>query len=340
MNIFTRILLSFLLCVVSIAAFAQESCSDQLRLAQRRYENGLLEDIPNLLNGCLNKGFTREEKSNAYKLLIQSYIFSNNMAMADEVMLRFLRDFPKYSISPTDHKEFIDLYNTYRTEPIMKIEAKLGMNYSLPWVNEYYRVESLNDNSPSYSSGIGVFGEVNYLNNLFDDFDGSFGFSFSYISLDYVNEPFSFTTVSAKYSKFYVGLPLALRYNINLIGIDFFAKGGFEPSYLLSSSVVFSREIVGAADPIVGTENITAFQKRFDLRPILSAGANFNIGNAQLMITAGFKFGTFFPTDANKRYLNEELYQKYYFISDDFLVHQAYLSLSYIFSIYNPKKIN
>lgn len=319
--------------------YAQNNCSEQLRQAERRYDEGLLDDIPQMIKPCLNSGFTKEEKVNAYKLLIQTHLFSDDKKTADEVMYAFLKDFPEYAIATTDPKEFVNLYRTYRTDPILKIEASVGTNISLPTVKEFYGLEDLNTAMPEYSSSFGVNAEVNYLGHLFGDFDGSFGVSFQLSRVGYWNEIYDFTSISATYNDIYIGLPLALKYNRKLLGLDFFAKGGFEPIYLLSSRINFTRELSLGQDPITGTENVTSYQRRFDIRPLLSIGMLYKIGNAQLMLTAGVKFGTIMPTNSDKRYDYEDLYEKYYFIADDYFVHQSFISISYIFRIYNPKKI-
>jgi hypothetical protein len=331
--------ISVSLILVGLNLAAQNTCTDQLRLAQRRYDGGLLEDIPNMLESCLARGFTQEEKMNAYKLLIQTYLFSDMPEKADEMMLRFLREFPEYRISVNDYREFVNLYKTYQTEPIMKIEASVIPNFSLISVSEFYGVEDLNTSTPEYTSRFGFGVEVNYLDNLFGDFDGSIGISFSLKSIGYWNQLYDFTDLSATYNNFYIGLPLAMRYNKKLMGIDFFAKGGVEPVYLLISSIDFTRIRPGGKDPITGTESFTEFQKRIDIHPLLSIGVDYKIGNMQFLVTTGLKFGTIKPTLSDKRYSSEDYYSKYYFIPDDFFIHQAFFSVSYVFSVYNPKKI-
>lgn len=318
---------------------AQNTCTEQLRLAQRRYDSGLLDEIPGLLQSCLSKGFTKEEKMNAYKLLIQTYIFSDLPEKADEVMLKFLREFPEYSIAVNDPREFVNLYRTYRTEAIMKIEVSVIPNFSMLRIKEFYGVEDLNSSTPEYDSNFGFGAEVNYVDKLFGDFDGSFGVSLALMRIGYWNELYDFTRVSATYNNFYVGAPMALRYNRKMLGINFFAKGGVEPVYMLVSSINFTRERDGGQDPITGTESLALYQKRLDIRPILSIGAEYKIGNALLMVSTGFKFGTIIPTIGSERYSYDELYNKYYFIADDYFVHQAFFSASYVFSVYNPKKI-
>lgn len=329
----------FLLSVWFGSLLAQSNCSEQLRQAERRYDEGLLDDIPQMIQPCLNSGFTKEEKVNAYKLLIQTHLFNDDRKTADEVMYAFLKDFPEYVITSTDPKEFVNLYRTYHTDPILKIEASVGANYSIPAVKEFYGLEDLNTSYPEYSSNFGLNVEVNYLGNLFGDFDGSFGVSFQLSRVGYWNEIYDFTSVSATYNDLYIGIPLALKYNRKLMGLDFFAKGGFEPIYLVSSKINFTRELSVGQDPITGTEDVTKYQRRFDIRPLLSVGMLYKIGNAQLMLTAGVKFGTIMPTNRGNRYDYQDLYEKYYFIADDYFVHQSFVSLSYIFRIYNPKKI-
>lgn len=335
----STLIFAILLLVGLKFAFPQSNCSEQLRQAERRFDEGLLDDIPQMIRQCIASGFTKEERVNAYKLLIQTYLFSDQKQKADEEMLRFLRSFPEYRVVSTDPKEFINLYGTYRTDPIMRIEACVGTSYSLPWVKEFYGIEDLNNKKASYLSTFGVIAEVNYIDRLFGDFDGSFGISFGLSRIGYFNEAFDFTTINGTLNSYYVGVPLALRYEKTLLGIRTFVKGGFEPSYLLASSISFQREFTGGKDPTTGTESIIEYQKKFDIKPLLSVGVNIRIKNAQFMVTSGIKFGTIMPTDATKRYSNETLFQKYYFIADDFLVHQSFVSLSYIFSVYNPKKI-
>ena len=334
-----RLVLLAIFMLIGFAGWSQNTCSDQLRLAQRRYDSGLLDDIPSLLESCIQRGFTKEEKANAYKLLIQTYIFSDQPQKADEVMLDFLREFPKYTIAPNDHTEFINLYQTYRTTPVMKIETSIGLNLGLPWVKEYFGVEDLSNIDVFYSSSFGANAEVNYIDHLFNEFDGSFGVSVSWSRVGYWNELYDHTSLAATYNNISIGFPLALRYNRSFSGINLFAKAGVEPAYLLMSSINFTRELSTGGDPYTGTEFVTSYFRRFDIRPIISVGWDFQLGDNQLMITAGMRFGTIISTTNDKRYQNDEFYQKYYFIPDDILVHQAFINISYVFSIFNPKKL-
>ncbi len=320
---------------------AQNTCGDQLKVAQRRFDDGLLEDIPQLLANCMKSGFTNEEKTNAYKLLIQTYLFSENQSKADEVMLKFLNEFPSYSIANNDPKEFINLYSTYRTKPIFKVEVKLGLNFCMPTMVEPYGTGNIDKIKPTYKPKIGYAFEINYINKLYKDFDYSIGTSITFSNFSYSNNPTDYSTVKGDFKYLYLGFPIAVKYNYNFKGINLFAKAGFEPIYLMKSSVALSRQdnIIGRQEPFTGTEDLTKSQKKLDIRPLLAVGVAFKIGRNMLNVSAGFKFSTMTQLNKNKLYSNSALYSKYFFAEDNLLMNQSHISVSFIRSIYKPKKL-
>ena len=67
-------------------AFSQTDCSVKLDSAQNLFENGIIEEIPQVLNPCIEEGFTREQKISAYKLIILTYLFDDNQQGAESTM--------------------------------------------------------------------------------------------------------------------------------------------------------------------------------------------------------------------------------------------------------------
>lgn len=318
---------------------AQTDCSNQLRLAQRLFDDGLLEEIPQLLQSCLITGFTKEEKIAAYKMIVQVYLFTNAMEQADEEMLRFLREFPNYRVSPGDPSEFVNLHSTYRTEPVLQIETFAGASFSHPYIIERFGVESLRNESGEYSSLPGVYLGASYTRNLSRLFVADIGISLAMLRTAYSNALFPHTSISANLSDFHLGIPLSVRYNYPLQGFVPFLKGGVEPTYLLYSSANITRSFTTGADPITGTVNLTANHKRFDVKPFLGVGVEFSFGNTTLIANAGFRMGTIVPTQRELIYSNPATIERYYFVEDRWIANQTYITISYIFSIYNPVKI-
>jgi hypothetical protein len=337
-----RILLLFLIVIVSLPVLrAQNTCADQLKVAQRSFDDGLLDDIPQLLAGCMKDGFTKEEKTNAYKLLIQTYLFTENYEKADEVMMQFLKNFPSYTIASNDPKEFINLYSTYRTKPIFKLELKLGVIFCSPSPVQYYGTGDITVSKPTYKSKVGYTGEVSYINTLYKDFEYCIGAAFSIANLNYTNKPNSYSTVTADFTSSYIGLPLAVKYNYKLKGINLFAKLGVEPVYLLSSSVALNRtdNIITRPEPLTGTEDLIKSHNRLDIRPLIAIGGSVKMGRVWLNISTGYKFSTMIQNNSNKLYSNQLLMSKYFFAEDDLRLNQSYFSLSFTLPIYKPKKI-
>lgn len=332
------LLLVFVVFAGTSALVAQNTCTDQLRIAQQSFDDGILDDIPDQLAACMRNGFTKEEKANAYKLLIQTYLFSDQPEKADQEMLKFLNEFPSYSLAINDPTEFVNLYNTYRTDPIFKIEVLLGATLSIPSNIQYYGIHDLNASPEEYYKGAGFRGEVNYMNTLKGDFDYAAGISFAYSSIGYSHPPFDYTFIETTFSRMAVGVPLSVRYHQNYWGIDFFAKVGIEPLYILNYSGDFTRT-GDYIDDQLDKLPFKDYHKKMDLSPFLGIGVNINLGRDYLLVNAGFKFGTINHLRDEGILKDFEIEPQFYFVDDDMLLNHGSLSISYLRPIYKPKKI-
>lgn len=334
------LLIIFIIALSIQGLIAQNTCGDQLKVAQRRFDDGLLEDIPQLLTNCMKSGFTNEEKTNAYKLLIQTYLFSENQEKADEVMLQFLNEFPSYNIANNDPKEFVNLYKTYRTDPIFKIELRLSGLLNMARIVEPNSTGNSSTVNTDYKPLIGVGTELNYINRFSKDFDYSIGISFVFARYSYTSVPLAFTKITGTYTDLYFGLPLSLRYNFKYERLNLFAKAGIEPVYLLSSKVQLERKDEAIDQPYNGTVDLTNLHRRFDVRPILAFGPTVKFGKGNLRLTVEIKFGFIGQLIDKNKYKNLQLQEKFMFVEDNLKFNQLNLSLAYIRPIYNPKKIN
>src|SRR5687768_15031590 len=136
-----RLYLFGILVFISAKSFSQTAtCPQTLRLARATYEQGRLHEIEGQLKECLATGFTKDEKAlktEGYKILCLSYIYLEEAEKADETMLNLKRTDPYFVPNPqVDPAEFVALFNTFRKEPIYRIGAKLGGNFSRPNVQE------------------------------------------------------------------------------------------------------------------------------------------------------------------------------------------------------------
>ena len=110
------ILVFIILCLNIQDLKAQTACAQTLRQARTVFDEGRIHEIETLVSSCIEKGFTDEERTEAYRLLILSYIYLDEADKADEAMLALLRVNHHYQVNEqADPTELIVLYETFRT---------------------------------------------------------------------------------------------------------------------------------------------------------------------------------------------------------------------------------
>ena len=107
-------------------------CANTLRKARTTYDEGKLHELPDILKSCLQNGFTDEEKTEAYRLLVLSYIYLDEPEYADQAMLDLLHVSKEFAPNvQTDPSEFINLYKTFRTKPLFRYGIAGGANTTM-----------------------------------------------------------------------------------------------------------------------------------------------------------------------------------------------------------------
>src|SRR4030042_4814203 len=100
MRLFTKIsfqarffiyIIVLVLPLFSLTAHAQDDCSKTLQEARNLYDLGMIDEIPKMLSPCMQEGFTRPQRIEAYKLLILAYLFDDNQFEAERTMTEFLK---------------------------------------------------------------------------------------------------------------------------------------------------------------------------------------------------------------------------------------------------------
>jgi hypothetical protein len=141
------------------AAYAQTSnCTQALRLMRSTYEQGRLHELGKQSEPCLNqpegKGFSKEEKREAYRLITLSWIYLEEPEKADASMLQLLNASHFYEINKgVDPAEFIALFNKFRHDPIFRYGLKFGGNATQPQATELHNVGSTAAGHGSYGFG-------------------------------------------------------------------------------------------------------------------------------------------------------------------------------------------
>ena len=100
-----------------LSSEAQEnvSCNQLLEDAKEAYSAGMIEIVPELLLPCLEPGgLTGTAKLEAYKLVINAYLFDYLPVEADSLMDDFVAEYPGYITEDTDPAEFTHLFDAHK----------------------------------------------------------------------------------------------------------------------------------------------------------------------------------------------------------------------------------
>jgi hypothetical protein len=351
---FFAIILIFL--ISTFVARAQDQCAISLNEARDRYELGQLYDIPQILDPCLNQGFTKEQRITAYRLLTLTYLFLNYYQKADETYLELLKISPEYEVNDElDPMEIINHHDKFTTKPIFYLTlGKLGVNVSYANVLTDYSISESLNGSAKYSTVLGFhagFGaEMVVYQNL--HIYGEFLASNKNIHL--TDNHWDFYTTNMDLTQTSIEIPVMLKYNFFRGKVNPFVGGGISPSYTFESSI---QNIEGAyllpvddgeieEFPVQPRPEIstTSLNRNFNFAALLTAGINYKIGLNYLVFEARYSMDMLNITRPEDRWrldFSEARDLKFPtgHISDDYRMNNLSFLVGFVKPLYKPRKI-
>ena len=351
--------LGFILLATGLPGFGQaqdQSCSYTLKEAQQLYQQGLIEKIPSLLSACMQSGFTRQERQDAYKLILLCYLFDDNQSAADSDMLLFLRKYPEYEINPTDPKEFVYLFNTYTNPPVFGLGLIGG--YTIPqfFVTESNSTNDLNGTARQYKrSGSSYQFGLQINTTLVKQYELGLGIVYSACAFQTVDKislfsPIPNETRTYTESQSRIEFPVFVRYNYELTKkIIPYARLGVVPIYMLSATGTVARVYTTGTPPDNSPSlDVLKLRNPFGMSLLAGIGVKFRIPRG--FIFADLKYQPGITSQLNSSYVNQQLSSSssgstvtklawtYGMMLDNFRLNELTVSIGYAYSFYNPKK--
>ncbi len=332
--------LLLLFAFVFATGLSAQDCAVNLRNAEELFDAGRVEEVPALLESCLESGFTAAEELAAYKLIIRSYLFDDKTDMAEAMMLEFLKKNPEYKISPTDNTDFIYLFNKFNVKPVIQLGLKAGINYTYILGKQDLSVsgEAAGADYRNENFTIALGGLVKYKIN--DFLEAGIELDYSEASFNISEEFLSYGIVSYKEKQ------RRLESTVNIY---------YEPWYF-NGLIPYFKAGAGMAYNISTTASSTLYNSDVN-NPFERAGPEVNRvdarNRADILIAAGlgckYKLPSgyvFFDLDTRAGMMNQSIpgvptdQELYYFFTDDmFRLNVIRASLGYIFIIYKPERI-
>jgi hypothetical protein len=332
------------LLLINVLAISQQSnCSERLKQARELFESGQIEQIPSLLDSCIKVGFSKDEKIQAYRLLIQAYLFDSNIEMADSIMMKLLNQYPDYSIESTDPAEFIELFNTFKFVPLWAIGITIGSNISQAIVIENYSLANINNLNSKYSpEGIGFNAGVYGNKYLKNDLWISMALNYSEYKLE--NNEFmnnSSEQLVYKEKSQWLSLPITLNRSFFSKKIKPFIHLGAEFDFVTSVSSEIKRITQSKNSPPsieLTNMNINGFRNKFNMSALGGIGATYNCSFGVFQFLAGYRFTILPYVNGNERYSNQSMIYYYQHIDDNFKINNIYFSIGFAHLFYKIKK--
>jgi hypothetical protein len=336
------ILLISISCVLYVKGHAQSTCTQTLRSARATYDQGRLQELPSLLEGCLRNGFSTQEKVEAYKLLTLAYIYLEEPTKADDAMLAILNTDHYFEVNhSTDPAEFIALYKTFRTKPIYRIGGKIGAVAAMPNVVEALKA---NEGNSEYGAKIGIqfhfVFEIPLTNKLtFNPEIGIMQRNFGYKNTtNFIDTTFS-TVATEKQN--WVSLPISVQYQFAVRNFKPFVALGFQTDYLLGANFTGSRTRKGYQFIEEKSFDLSTQREKFNMSIIAAAGAHFKLGGGLVTAEIRVLYGlmnvnsktTAFAVDSNLPF-------QYGYADSIYKLNSVSITIGYVYNIFNPKKLH
>jgi hypothetical protein len=329
--------------------------------AREAYGAGMVELVPELLLDCIKSNrLTGEARKEAYKLVINSYLFDYLLDEADTLMGAFVHEYPDYHAENSDPQEFVYLLDTHMTA--LRIEAEklardtietvtvnkvtrrqnrinnaktsseygnslgfnLGSILSFPHKIEGYSVGNPTEDNGRFGPlpGFQLGGDVNMVLNVRLDASSELLYSLSRFS--YSASPLTNTTYRYVEAQHQLLVPLSIVYKLNPYDrrFCFYMKGGIVPGYLLHASGKGTRSNNSQDDLMVDRTNVTESRNKFNLDLLLAGGIRIPFNHAFFYLETRLTTDILRANREDKRYQNNDLTWLLYHVDSDFRIHQ------------------
>lgn len=338
-----RFLIFFITFSISIDwSFAQDNCAENLAKAQSAFESGKIEEIPALLNHCIKNELNNEQKGIAYKLLAITYLYDKDELMADEAMLNLLKVNPLFKPDfSNDPSEFISLYNSFRTHPVLKAGLSVGTSFfSIRSVNRF-GVENLLTETENYTGGWGI--DVGF------DFEIPISKRWSaYTLLHYSNKKYSsvnslmsFNELQVNETQNWADVYLMAQYFLTDRGVRPFLRFGGYGGYLVSAQANYYTNQDNLNDIEGPDENIKELRRSYNYGIAGDLGVSYSFGRnvIDIALRLTYTMENYSREENRNGALGTKLALTYGYRDNDFHANFLGVTAGYKLMIFKPKKL-
>jgi hypothetical protein len=333
---------------------AVKDCEATLAVATGEFHAGRFFSLPSILKGCLDRGFTNEQKIRAYILLCQVYLINDNPAEAEASYLKLLQVNPEYIATPEiDPIDVVFLSKKFTTRPVFTPHVRFGVNATTRSIIHNVQTHSKKvQSNTNLKPGISIGGGLDW--NVSDRISlaGDVAFTARRFSKT-VNKIYELDQSDQTAALYWIDLPLYLKYQdyegkfrpYGYLGysLHFNLLDNVESSYINKESPATDNGS-GTESPTQGTAvNFVHRQYFLNQSLVLGGGIKYKIGKNYVFADLRLQIGLTNVTKPDKIFYDENgsfdiNTPRYNVVHDMYRVNGLMLSIGYIFPVYNPRK--
>lgn len=341
-NLLIGILLA--LTVFATKAKAQEACILKLNEAEKLYDEGKIERIPELLNSCIDAGFNKENKIAALKLLTLVYLFEDNQTKAENALLKLLKTDPEFKINRAiDPVEFIRLFDSYNTSPVFSIGITGGASLSNPQLFETFPTYAYDEAATQYlNDGLGFILGLKVTYHINTKFDLSLEPGISSYKFKVREKTGDAMQTTINESLTLIDIPINGAYNVYKYKLfDFFTELGFNYGIYLTGNIGGTLSYTNNEKPDYEAPAISSELIRSPhlMQAMIGVGTKIKLNRSNLQFNIQYRFGLNNLTIPENRFsFYETSMKEYMYLDNNFTNNSLIFRVSYNFEFYLHRK--
>ncbi|HEC44115.1 MAG TPA: PorT family protein [Bacteroides sp.] len=336
-------LLTFLFCFSEL--IGQESnCLERLDNAEILFNSGIFEDIPFLIEDCL-ESYSEENTKKAYRLIVLAYYMNDEVESAEISMKNLLLAYPEYRPSLGDQAEYLFVFESFKVRKVIDLGFMAGPIFTpgnllepfSPFQDRFLYASNL----PGISAGVMINVPITSLFSISTEPTiNRYAFQIQYDNP--INEIYA---IDQTETNIMLNIPLNVRFTFLNNRFQPYVKFGGQMSLLLS---VETESKLERLDPVTGeiinpSETIkrdhSIYRERLNYYVGGGLGLRMNFNKFYLFAEADYyhPLNNMLASDQN-RFEQSNLWSEAW-VDSDFRIIHAFFRVGIARSLYSIKKI-
>jgi hypothetical protein len=236
------ILTTSFLVIVTAGSWAQDQdCLTKLDGAETLFNTGLFEEVPSLLENCMEL-YSETDKKKAYRLIILAHYMNDDIPAAEESMYFLLKEFPDFQPVVNDLVDFHYIFNSFNVRNSLDLGISMGPAWTSGRIMTLY--SPFSDKFTYRSNGPGLFAAA-YINipvNSVLAINTEPGYLLAKYKINYDSQINEIYNIEQSETSSLIQLPVYAKVTFLQGTVQPYVKAGFMLGFMTGSKVVSKAE--------------------------------------------------------------------------------------------------